>query len=494
MSDKVGPFTIHVDPKSPLGRLLRENEKNRRKRFKPRQGLHIGQVVDREVREMKLRNFIPKDFYIPDRVRSGHFCCLGTTGTGKTKLMTYMICQDILMGHNLAVLNPKSDPFGRDRAGNELLSYIVQACVQAGRLDDLLVVTPIFPDYSIELNPLRYYTVVDELIEHVISSVRSKEEYYENVAAEVSTAIVTSLIAKEQAKRRKAVLNLQDIKERVDFRSLQDLGDAIELFKNFPDEAVRRKIEEALLTIRQIGKSPQDFFAKVSSSLRTVLTTLTTSTTGRIIGKARTNEFVERVEAGRGVVFVCNTDSLLATRASHIVNRVIVSMIKTMAGRTNAEGRVFERPLAVYLDEGHNVLFRGIEELFNKGRSAGIYIHFFTQSLAQMISALGEQAARSVADNMNTWVFMRVNHPETMEYVSRLSPERDRWAPFVSIGGGDMSVTLRPEKEPVFAPDYLSRLKQSYYYLKCDGRYYKGKVPWIPPPSDRKSTRLNSSH
>jgi hypothetical protein len=469
----------------PVEYLFLESARNRKDRIESRRDLHVGQVVDREAREMKIASFVPTDFSIPDRVRSGHFCCLGTTGTGKTKLMTYMICQDIGMGHNVAVLNPKSDPFGSDRAGNELLSYIVQACVQAGRLEDLLVVTPIFPDYSIELNPLRYYTVVDELIEHVISSVRSKEEYYENVAAEVSTAIITSLIAQEQAKRREVVLNLQDIKQRVDYKSLQNLGDAIEFFRNFPDEAVRGKIEEALLTIRQIGQSPQDFFAKVSSSLRTVLTTLTTSTTGKIIGRARSNEFVERVEAGEGVVFVCNTDSLLATRASHIINRVIVSMIKTMAGRINAEGKVFERPLAVYLDEGHNVLFRGIEELFNKGRSAGIYIHFFTQSLAQMITQLGQEATRSVVDNMNTWVFMRVNSPETMEYISKLAPDRDRWTPFVSLGAGEMSVTLRPEREPIFRPEVLSKLKQSYYYLKCDGRYYKGKVPRIPPPAIR---------
>ncbi len=485
------------DTSDPAGYLMALSEKNKKKgkRLDRKKGAHIGLVINKETRVYKLKNYIPRDFWIEDHIRPRHLCCLGTTGTGKTKLMTYLIYQDILMGNNVAILNPKSDPFGNGEPGNELLSYIVQACVQAGRLDELIAIMPVFPECSIELNPLQRYIMPDELVEHVISSIKSKEQYYEDIAAEVSTAIITSLIAQAQANQRTNSINFLDIKERVDYKSLMDLAKQIEFIKNFPDISIRDKVNEAIRNITQIGQSPQDFFAKVSSSLRTVLTTLTSSTTGRLIGKARTNEFVRRIEDGEGVVFFCNTDNLLATRASHILNRIIVSMIKTMAGRAGSEGKVFSRPLAVYIDEGHNVLFRGIEELFNKGRSAGVYIHFFTQSLAQMIEAIGESATRSIEDNINTWVFMRVNSPETIDYIAKTSPEIEMWTPFVSVGNGNMSTTLRTDKVPVFKQEYLSRLRQTFYYLKCSAidkktnkermGYYKGQVPFLPSPTIR---------
>jgi len=485
----------YSDTSDPVDYLMSLSDKNKKKgKLLPREkGVHVGIVVNREVRGHKLKNYIPKDFWIVDSVRPRHLCCFGTTGTGKTKLMTYLIYQDILMGNNVVILNPKSDPFMGGKQGNELLSYIVQACVQAGRLDELIAVMPVFPDCSIELNPLQRYVMPDELVEHVISSVKAKEKYYEDVASEVSTAIIISMISQAEANERGSNINLFDIKEKIDYMSLQKLGDAIDHLRTSPDPKVREKVEEALLSIRQIGQSPQDFFAKVSSSLRTVLTTMTSSTTGKLIGRARTNEFIRRVEDGEGVIFLCNTDNLLATRASHIINRIIVSMIKTMAGRAGSGGVTFSRPLSVYIDEGHNVLFRGIEELFNKGRSAGVYIHFFTQSLAQMIDAIGESATRSIEDNINTWVVMRINSPETVDYIAKTSPEIEAWTPFVSIGDSNMGVTLRTDKVPVFRPEKLSVLKQSLYYLKCgvvvNGKeqimYFKGGVPTIPPPSIR---------
>lgn len=487
------PYTDTSDPVDYLMELSKKNRDGRPK-LPPQKGVHVGLVVDKEIRGYKLKNYIPRDFWIEDTIRPRHMCCFGTTGTGKTKLMTYLIYQDILMGNNVAILNPKSDPFGEGRPGNELLSYIVQACVQAGRLDEIIAIMPVFPECSIELNPLQRYIMPDELIEHVISSVKAKEKYYEDVASEVSTAIITSMIAQAEANRRDQVINLLDIKEKVDYKSLQDLGTTMDYnYRNFPDPSVREKIEEALLTIRQIGQSPQDFFAKVSSSLRTVLTTMTSSTTGKLIGRARSNEFVKRIENNEGVIFLCNTDNLLATRASHIINRIIVSMIKTMAGRAGSGGTTFSRPLSVYIDEGHNVLFKGIEELFNKGRSARVYIHFFTQSLSQMIEAIGEPATRSIEDNINTWFFMRINSPETIEYIAKTSPEIEKWTPFVSVGNGDMGTTLRPDKVSVFRQENLSRLRQTFYYLKCGTivngkeqiKYYKGQVPTIPPPSVR---------
>lgn len=473
-------------------RLYEINERNRRAGIIKERDTHMGIGIKKEpyrkVSEKKLANFVPKEIYIPDDWRLRHFLCFGSTGSGKTKLMTYMIYQDILKGNNIAVFNPKSDPMGREdnTAGNELLSYIVQACVQAGRLDDLLVVTPLFPECSIELNPLRHFMIEDELIQHVISSVKTKEQYFENVAYEVSTAIIMSLVVQERIKGRNANINFMDVKEKVDYAALQALGNSIEYYKHFPDPDIREKIEMGLLTIRQIGRSPQDFFSKVSSSLRTVMTTLTTSVAGRIIGCARENEFIERLQANKRVVFVCNTDNSLMPRASHIINRAIISMIIAAAGRAGAHGMTLTSPLAVYVDEGHNVLFNGIEEFFGKGRSAQIYLHLFTQSVSEIIKTVGEDITKSILNNINTWCVMKTNDPDTADYLASASPETTEWAPIVTIGGGkEPHINLRASTVPLITKDAIMGLEQTFYYLRNGHNYLNGKVPYIPPPSLR---------
>ena len=72
------------------------------------------------------------------------------------------------------------------------------------------------------------------------------------------------------------------------------------------------------------GPGIAEHFAKVSSSLRTMLSALTFGNIGRIIGKARTNEFITRLEQGKRVILVCHTGSLLSPRASLIFGRVFV--------------------------------------------------------------------------------------------------------------------------------------------------------------------------
>ncbi len=481
-----------VPARQSFASLYEINERNKKAGIIPDRDTHMGIGIKKEpykkISEKKLANFVPKEIYIPDDWRLRHFLCFGSTGSGKTKLMTYMIYQDILKGYNVAVFNPKSDPMGKDddTSGNELLSYIIQACIQSGRLDDLLVVTPLFPECSIELNPLKHFMIEDELIQHVISSVKSKEQYFENVAYEVSTAIIMSLVVQERIKGKNPNINFMDVKEKVDYAALQALGNSIEYYKSFPDPDIREKIEMGLLTIRQIGRSPQDFFSKVSSSLRTVMTTLTTSVAGKIIGCARKNEFIERLEENKRVVFVCNTDNSLMPRASHIINRAIISMIIAAAGRAGAHGMMLNSPLAVYVDEGHNVLFNGIEEFFGKGRSAQIYLHLFTQSVSEIIKTVGEDVTKSILNNINTWCVMKTNDPDTAEYLASASPETTEWIPVVTIGGGkDPNINLRAGTVPLITKDAIMGLDQTFYYLRNGHNYMNGKVPFIPPPAIR---------
>lgn len=444
-------------------------EINKRGKVTSSKKLYIGEVVDmREFNEMKVR-----DFYLNYGDRAGHVGVLGTTRIGKTRLLEHLISQDIRAGNNVIVIDPKGDA--------ELLSKVIQVAAESGRLHEIMLITPIYPECSLKMDPLAYYYIQDELVDHVISGIRAKEEYFINVASEISSVIIAGLIVQAKSKGEKLVLNFNSIKSSSTHPSLKKFYDTLYALKTHPDKEIRETAKEVLENAEQILESPADFFAKVSSSLRTTLTALTSSTTGKIIGKAYTNEFVKRFEQGKRVILICNTGSLLTRKTSHIVGRVLVSMVQSTVGRFFASGRKINPPLCLYIDEGHNILYKGIHELFNKAGGAGVWINFFTQSLAQIDEEIGPEASQSIVDNINTWIFMRVNHDTTAQMIEDMSPLVTTREPIVHFDSGDIRISLRENEERMILKERATRLKPRYFYLKCQGHIYKGMVPEVEP-------------
>lgn len=398
---------------------------------------------------------------IEDKDRTGHFGCFGTTRVGKTKLIENLIEQDIKKGLNVVVIDPKGDI--------ELFSRLIQVSAEAGRLEEVMFLSPIYTDFSIMLDPLAYYYMEDELVDHVISGIKAKEDYFIAIAYEVTQAVIASLSLLAKQKNERLNINFYDIKARSDWYNLSKLKEVI---SNLPGSL------EITNNIEQILNSPPDFFSKVSSSLRTTLSALTSGSTGKIIGKSLVNEFVKRFEDGKRVILFCNTGSMLARRTAHIIGRVLISMIQSMLGRFYASGRKLDPPLSLHIDEGHNMLYKGIEELFNKGGAANVYVHFYTQSIAQIEEEVGKEAARSIIDNINTWIYMLVNHPETAKFIEESSPKVKKFQPVLSFGGG---ITVKEYEENLITIPNVLRLPKRHFYMRSYGKIYRGITYDVSP-------------
>ncbi|MCK9195422.1 MAG: TraM recognition domain-containing protein [Syntrophales bacterium] len=401
------------------------------------------------------------DIAINDADRSGHFGCFGTTRVGKTRLVENIIEQDVRKGYNVVVIDPKGDA--------ELFSKIVQVAAESGRLEEVMMLTPIFPDLSIMLDPLAYYYMEDELVEHIISGIKAKEDYFIAIAQEVSQVVISGLALQAKCKKEKLIINFLDVKVRSDWTNLKKFRETLQFLSGS---------EDLVVSIDQILSSPPDFFSKVSSSLRTTLSALTTGSTGQIIGKSLVNEFVKRIEEGRGVILFCNTGSMLSRRTAHIIGRVLVSMIQSMLGRVFASGRKLNPPLCLHVDEGHNILYKGIQELFNKGGGANVWIHFYTQSIAQIEEEIGPEGTRSIVDNINSWLYMLVNHPDTAKYVEDSSPMKRKYQPILSFGGG---ISVREMEEKQILATQILQLPKRYFYLRSYGKLYKGCTMDVSP-------------
>ncbi len=400
---------------------------------------------------------------IPDKDRIGHIGCFGTTRIGKSKLIEHMVAQDIAKGYSVVIVDPKGDL--------ELFSKIVQIASDCDRADELCLINPIYPEFSATINPLAYYFSPEEIVNHVVAGVQAKDAYFHNVAYETTLVIVLSLLAFKEKEKPDLSINFAEIGRRCGAEEIENLMAALTRGQD-------SSTQEIIHIANKILQAKEEFFGKVTSSLRTVLTALSIGNMGKIIGRARSNRFVQRLENGKRVILVVQTGSMLSGKVSDMIARILISMIQSFIGRRFASGQKIDPPLAIYIDEFSNACYMGIEDLFNKAGGAGAMVSVFTQSLADISAAIGEQMARKILDNLNTKIFMRVNDPLTAKYVSESSGTRKKYDPFLQLGGG---ITMRCAQEAAVLPEDVLSLSERIFFLFGMKGSYKGKTELVKP-------------
>jgi hypothetical protein len=81
----------------------------------------------------------------------------------------------------------------------------------AQREDELILITPVFPEYSAILDPLSSYYMIEELVAHITAGVAiGRKPYFFGVAYEVSLIVVQALIMLADDSGSKASFNLND--------------------------------------------------------------------------------------------------------------------------------------------------------------------------------------------------------------------------------------------------------------------------------------------
>lgn len=399
-----------------------------------------------------------------DENRTGHLFVFATTQVGKTRLVEWMTEQDILKGKNVVIIDPKMD-WG-------LFSKVYQSCLRADREDDFMFLSPIFPQYSVKINPLSHWYMPEEPISHIMAGVPTDDDFFYNVALDATTFIVRAILLKNRATGNNAPLRFKDIAEKASYKGITSLKNEIEAIEDDSEK-------EALITLgTQILESPQDYFSKVTNTLRTTLTQMTMGSIASIIGNATNNEFIDRIEKGKGVVLYVATGSMLAKKSADILGKVVVSMIQSAAGRFYASNLKFYNPLCLYIDEMSNCVYRGIEDAFNKGGSAGLCITGSTQSMADIVTEIGEDRARKLFDNTNTKIFGRVNDIASSKIIAEYGGVESR---FASMFNSDGNITSREVEQDIIKIEQGLRLnKREIFYFGFEGQF-EGKIAPVNP-------------
>ncbi len=399
---------------------------------------------------------------LPDSHRKRHTFVFGTTGVGKTRLAELMVEQDIRAGKNIVFLDPKGD--------QQIFTKIFDIAQQCGRTEEMQLVTPIYPEYSAVIDPLAYYFMPDELVGHLVAGIKDgKEPFYRNIAKEVASAIITGNILIARAEGRPSLQNIDSVRQAIRRSSMEEMRQALERISDPEAQSIAGVIQDIL-------ESPQGYYEKVSSTLRTSLNELSTGNIGKIIGKAESNKFIERMEQGKGVIMVVHTGSMITRDAGETLGRVILSMIQSFVGRVYLSNRQkVKNGLSIYIDEAQSLFYKGVEDLFAKSGSAGVMVHAFAQSVNQLYAALDENEAKAILDNTNTKIFMRCTDAETSEYVVQHFGTKK----VLSTIYNPAQITTREVEEDVLRiQDILSLKAQDFYLMTFSGRH-RGKVSTV---------------
>jgi len=403
---------------------------------------------------------------LPDSYRKRHVFVFGTTGVGKTRLAEMLIEQDIRAGKSVVFLDPKGD--------QQIFTKIFDIARHCDREDEMLLVTPVFPEYSAVIDPLAYYFMPDELVGHIVSGIKGgREPFYRNIAKEITSAVIMGNILLAREEGRVPTQNLDAIRQAIRRSSLESMIQSLNRIDDPEAQSVAGVIQDILT-------SPQDYYAKVSSTLRTCLNELSSGNIGQIIGKADSNRFMERLEAGKRVILVVHTGSMITREAGETLGRVILSMIQSFVGRVYLSGRQKVKPgLSIYIDEAQSLFYQGVEDLFAKAGSADVMVHAFAQSVNQLYAAVGEEFAKSILDNTNTKIFMRCSDAETSEYVVNHFGTKKV---LNSIYSQAQITTREIEEDVLRVNDVLSLQPRDFFMMTYSGRY-RGRTAQVADPN-----------
>ena len=108
-------------------------------------------------------------------VLNSHVLTLGTTRQGKTRAMAADIEQQIALGANTIVEEPKGS------IGNEMYGYLCQFALKHNRTQDLLYVSPYYKEYSEIFNAIYGYKN-EQIASLVADIIEAKDAFYANIA------------------------------------------------------------------------------------------------------------------------------------------------------------------------------------------------------------------------------------------------------------------------------------------------------------------------
>lgn len=503
-------------------------------------GLYIGPGVKLLGTEEETKSVKP--MFINWGDLAGHLAVYGTTRVGKTRLMVSLIRQCVLRGMDIFVIEPKgavgakiTDDEDELGAGQETLSWILQFAEEAGRLDDVKYISPMFPNLSLHFNPL-FGMSNEEIASLVATIVPAKEEFFTAMGYQITMAImlgleyiektrgqehINSLISDEYERifggenygdevdddelsrpdlvdkakglgekingatnpPSRTLVTFADISKLATQKGIKALRDLVSMQNSFSynlniSKDERKKLEtlreQALIALDDMVEKDSGYYSKVSTSFNLIISQLSSGRLGELLCSCKINPILDGLSnTKRGQIVIVQPFPLIFKSASDAFVRIFFAILTSYYGNIGASGRKSPREVAMFVDEGGAVLYNGVENLFNKAGGLGMRIFIFSQSFADYESELGPEVAKIVNDNTNIKIYMRMNDNVSRKTVAESFGDIRVDNNKYMGSKTDIRITATKETREILLPAHMGDMQKQEFLLQYgEGRFY----------------------
>lgn len=400
--------------------------------------------------------------------RVGHTLVEGTTRVGKTRLAEVIICQDILRGDVVIVIDPKGDA--------DLLLNMYATAIRAGRADKFFFFHLGYPEISAQYNPIGSYGRITEVATRIASQMPGEGQSaafrefvwgYVNQVAKGLTGIgevpnyplikqysqhleplyirlIDKLLGEKmpgyqaELARYQEIMRLEKAEQRRaaglmdDYSRINRDRDAIArylLFKHHADKLPLSDLErDTAQSLTKAFLTDQQYLSKLIASLDPFLEKMTTGAVAKLIAP----DFLDPsrdvfdwtgIMLSGGIVYV-GLDALSDQEVARTVGSSMLADLTSQYGRIYKEGRSQglpdipgarrDRPIRVHIDEANEPADKNLIPSLNKAGGANVSVTAYTQTSSDFEARLGNKAyAAQMLGNFNTLIFFRVQDEAT---------------------------------------------------------------------------------
>ncbi|MBQ9274189.1 MAG: type IV secretion system DNA-binding domain-containing protein [Succinivibrio sp.] len=466
---------------------------------------------------LELRNHQP--LFMPQHELRGMICLFGTTGAGKTRMLSFLVAQQILRNVNLVIIDPKGD--------GELKAQIEQLCRLCGRERDFYTLdTEDERCCSVHLNPLKAVGRDNEAGSRLCALMNgqgSSEQFRQYVHMAVSAAAaVLRLNGRTLTLRRlqelllsphQLALGLREYVESSGRRYLADseleswlkrlfperhLGSValFELFFADLQKCGAPPADPAVPLILGVASYPEEYFRKVTAGVMPVLNALIGGHLSAVLSDEKEGVSLDAL-LERGCVLHVGLHALIDQQSAHHLGRLLLSELAAGAGRVYAQGH--SRQVCVVVDEASELICPPLTQLLGKARGAGYGLIVATQTLADLSEGGGEAVAMKIVGNCNTLISLRVKDEYTAGLITRAMPSTAVYhhSHSHSVAAGDEDNLRRAsgigrsrEERELLPPQLLTTLLDGEFVASLpDGRLVTGRTPLLEDRDDPQDVR-----
>jgi len=455
---------------------------------------------------------------------AGHILLVGTTRSGKTRMLDTIISQAVARGESVIVWDPKSD--------HGLKEATRRAALRKGGADKFVFFHPAFPESSVRIDPLKNFNRATELATRVAALIPSETGadpftaysqmlltvitealllanikptlhlYRKYVSAGLEPLVVTAtrafcdknvpnwepMYAPYQKKMKEATLFFQSL-SYVAFYNEQ-------LATQYPSPALEN-------LFAQFGHERQHA-AKMTASLMPVLNMLTSGSLGPLLSpdaddphdKRPITDFA-RIIRNRQVCYI-GLDSLSDNMVGSAIGSMFLSDMTAVSGdRYNySEGQNHD-PVTLIIDEASEIVSDKMIQLLNKAGGSGMRLIIATQTFADFAARVGSQEkARMVLGNLNNVIVLRTIDGKTQEYVAESMPAT--FVRHIEYGqatdvktssafdfGYRITESVKETEVPLVDAPIMGILPNLEFFAKVSGgAVYKGRIPILTTEDD----------